>query len=149
MKKNSIETLLGLFVIIVAGLFVVYAGQRIDARPEQGYALSAVFMKSGGLQSGSDVRISGIKVGSVTEIELTPDYTARVTMNIKKSIPIPADSVAAVVTDGLMGGSLLSIEPGKSTNLLKDGDKISNTRDFRSMENIISDVIFMATGTED
>lgn len=84
MKKNPIETVLGILVVLVAGLFVYYAEQRLSVRPQQGYALTATFLKSGGLESGNDVRINGIKVGSVTGIELTPDYTAKVTIDVKK-----------------------------------------------------------------
>ncbi len=149
MKKNPIETVLGILVILVAGLFVYYAEQRLSVRPQQGYTLTATFLKSGGLESGNDVRINGIKVGSVTGIELTPDYTARISIDVKKSVSLPADTVAAVVSDGLMGGIFLQLEPGKSADMLKDGDTIKQTRDFKSLESMIGDVIFLATGKED
>mgnify|MGYP002516949644 FL=1 len=149
MKKNPIETVLGILVILVAGLFVYYAEQRLSVRPQQGYTLTATFLKSGGLESGNDVRINGIKVGSVTGIELTPDYTARISIDVKKSVSLPADTVAAVVSDGLMGGIFLQLEPGKSADMLKDGDAIKQTRDFKSLESMIGDVIFLATGKED
>lgn len=148
MKKNPIETVLGILVILVAGLFVYYAEQRLSVRPQQGYTLTATFLKSGGLESGNDVRINGIKVGSVTGIELTPDYTARVTLNVKESVKLPSDTVAAIVSDGLMGGIFLQLEPGKAADALKDGDTIKQTRDFKSLENMIGDVIFLATGKE-
>lgn len=148
MKKNPIETVLGILVILVAGLFVYYAEQRLSVRPQQGYTLTATFLKSGGLESGNDVRINGIKVGSVTGIELTPDYTARVTLNVKESVKLPSDTVAAIVSDGLMGGIFLQLEPGKAADALKDGDAIKQTRDFKSLENMIGDVIFLATGKE-
>lgn len=149
MKKNPIETVLGILVILVAGLFVYYAEQRLSVRPQQGYTLTATFLKSGGLESGNDVRINGIKVGSVTGIELTPDYTARVALNVKESVKLPSDTVAAIVSDGLMGGIFLQLEPGKAADALKDGDAIKQTRDFKSLENMIGDVIFLATGKED
>ena len=148
MKKNPIETVLGILVILVAGLFVYYAEQRLSVRPQQGYTLTATFLKSGGLESGNDVRINGIKVGSVTGIELTPDYTARVALNVKESVKLPSDTVAAIVSDGLMGGIFLQLEPGKAADALKDGDTIKQTRDFKSLENMIGDVIFLATGKE-
>jgi len=137
MKKNPIETVLGILVILVAGLFVYYAEQRLSVRPQQGYTLTATFLKSG-----------GIKVGSVTGIELTPDYTARVALNVKESVKLPSDTVAAIVSDGLMGGIFLQLEPGKAADALKDGDTIKQTRDFKSLENMIGDVIFLATGKE-
>lgn len=148
MKKNPIETVLGILVVLVAGLFVYYAEQRLSVRPQQGYTLTATFLKSGGLESGNDVRINGIKVGSVTGVELTPDYTAKVSIDVKESVKLPSDTVAAVTSDGLMGGIFLQLEPGKAADALKDGDAIRRTRDFKSLENMIGDVIFLATGKE-
>lgn len=148
MKKNPIETVLGILVVLVAGLFVYYAEQRLSVRPQQGYTLTATFLKSGGLESGNDVRINGIKVGSVTGVELTPDYTAKVSIDVKESVKLPSDTVAAVTSDGLMGGIFLQLEPGKAADALKDGDTIRRTRDFKSLENMIGDVIFLATGKE-
>lgn len=149
MKKSPIETVLGILVVLVAVYFVHFAAKKIDARPQRGYELTAVFTKSGGLESGNDIRISGIKVGSVVGLDLTPDYTAKVTMNIREGVSLPVDTAAVVTTDGLMGGTFVRLDPGKSEDLLKNGDKISKTKDFRSLEDMIGEVIFLATGKED
>ncbi|MBQ8346589.1 MAG: MCE family protein [Alphaproteobacteria bacterium] len=149
MKKSPIETVLGILVILVAVFFVHFAANKIDARPQQGYELTAVFTRSGGLESGNDIRISGIKVGSVVGLDLTPDYTAEVTMNIREGVRLPADTTAVVTTDGLMGGTFVQLEPGKSKEILKSGDRIAKTKDFRSLEDMVGEVIFLATGKED
>ena len=149
MKKSPIETVLGVLVILVAFLFVRFAATKIDARPQQGYELTAEFSKSGGLESGNDVRINGIKVGSVVGLGLTPDYTAKVTLNIHENVKIPNDSTAIIASDGLMGGIFVRLEPGKSQETFKAGDRIEKTKDFRSMEDIVSEVIFLATGKDD
>ena len=149
MKKSPIVTVLGILVILVAVFFVHFAANKIDARPQQGYELTAVFTRSGGLESGNDIRISGIKVGSVVGLDLTPDYTAEVTMNIREGVRLPADTTAVVTTDGLMGGTFVQLEPGKSKEILKSGDRIAKTKDFRSLEDMVGEVIFLATGKED
>ncbi len=149
MKKSPIETVLGILVILVAVFFVHFAANKIDARPQQGYELTAVFTRSGGLESGNDIRISGIKVGSVVGLDLTPDYTAKVTMNIRQDVRLPSDTTAVVTADGLMGGTFVQLEPGKSKDILKGGDKIVKTKDFRSLEDMVGEVIFLATGKED
>ena len=141
--------MLGILVILVAVFFVHFAANKIDARPQQGYELTAVFTRSGGLESGNDIRISGIKVGSVVGLDLTPDYTAEVTMNIREGVRLPADTTAVVTTDGLMGGTFVQLEPGKSKEILKSGDRIAKTKDFRSLEDMVGEVIFLATGKED
>ncbi len=149
MKKSPIETVLGILVILVAVFFVQFAAKKIDARPQQGYELTAIFNRSAGLESGNDIRISGIKVGSVVGLDLTPDYTAKVTLNIREDVRLPVDTTAAVTTDGLMGGTFVQLEPGKSPDILKGGDKITKTKDSRSLEDMIGEVIFLATGKED
>lgn len=149
MKKNPIETILGVIVILVAFFFARFMAGKIDARPQQGYELTAVFSRSGGLESGNDVRISGIKVGSVVGLELTPDYTAKVTLNVRETVNLPVDSTAVIASDGLMGGTFVRLDPGKSKEFLKGGDNISKVKDFRSMEDVISEVIFLATGKDD
>ncbi|MBR1946372.1 MAG: MCE family protein [Alphaproteobacteria bacterium] len=149
MKKSPIETVLGVLVILVAFFFARFAASKIDARPQQGYEVTAVFSRSGGLESGNDVRISGIKVGSVVGLDLTPDYTAKVTLNIHDGVNVPVDSTAEVASDGLMGGIFVRLEPGKSKEFLKAGDQFVKVKDFRSMEDIVSEVIFLATGKDD
>ena len=149
MKKNPIETILGMVVILVAFFFARFAAGRIDARPQQGYELSAVFSRSGGLESGNDVRINGIKVGSVVGLELTPDYAAKVVLNVRETVKLPVDSTAVIASDGLMGGTFVRLEPGKAKEFLKGGDSFSKVKDFRSMEDVISEVIFSATGKDD
>ena len=145
MKKNPIETVLGVLVLLVAAFFAVYAAKKINIRPQQGYELHAEFMKSGGIQSGSDVRISGIKVGSVVDIELSDAYTAKLVLTVKDSVKVPADSVASIVSDGLMGDTIIEIEPGNAPELLKHGDKFQKTKDFRSLETMIGEVIFSSS----
>ncbi|MBR1778406.1 MAG: MCE family protein [Alphaproteobacteria bacterium] len=149
MKKSPIETILGVLVILVAFFFVRFAASKIDARPQQGYELTAVFSRSGGLESGNDVRVSGIKVGSVVGLDLTPDYTAKVTLNIREGINLPKDSTAVVASDGLMGGTFVRLEPGRSKEFLKSGDQFARVKDFRSLEDVVSEVIFLATGKDD
>ena len=149
MKKSPYTTLFRSLVVFVAVSFVHYAATKIDVRPQSGYTLSATFLKSGGLESGADVRISGIKVGSVVGLELTEGYAAAVKMSVKSSVKLPVDTVASVASDGLMGGKFLLLEPGKAKETLKDGDKIAKTRDFKSLEDIIGEVIFLATGSGD
>lgn len=148
MKKSPIETLLGILVIFVAVSFLHFAAKQVDAAPQKGYMLTATFLKSGGLESGSDVRINGIKVGSVVGLSLTPEYTAQVKLSVNEDVKLPKDTVASVASDGLMGGKFLQLDPGKEKDELKNGDKISKTKDFKSIEDIVSDVIFLATGND-
>ena len=95
---------------------------------------------------GSDVRINGIKVGTVIAQKLdNEDYIAEVKMSIAPDIKLPVDSVAAIVSDGLVGDKFIKIEPGHGKEMLKDGDVIQNTKDFKTLEDMVGEIIFMVT----
>lgn len=146
MGRNPIETILGAVVLIVAGLFLAFAYSMADIRPVEGYPLQAVFSKTGDLQVGSDVRVSGIKVGTVAEQRLDPQtYTAVVTMTIMPDVRLPQDTTATIVSDGLLGGKYVRLQPGGATEKLDSGGKIANTEDFQSMEDLVGEIIFLAT----
>ena len=146
MRKKPVETIMGLVVLIIALLFLGFAYRVSDLQVVQGYTVSAEFLKVGGLSVGSDVRINGIKVGTVTAQNLNnEDYTVDVTFNIASNIKLPKDSTAAIVGDGLMGEKFVKIEPGISKEYMKDGDKFAITKDFKTLEDMVGEVIFMVT----
>lgn len=146
MLKKPIETIMGLVVLLIAVLFLVFAYRVSDLQVVQGYTLTANFMKVGGLSIGSDVRINGIKVGTVTAQTLNnEDYTVDVTFSISSDIKLPTDSVVAIVSDGLMGDKFVKIMPGKANEFLKDGDRFHKTKDFKTLEDMVGEIIFMVT----
>lgn len=149
MKKNPVETFLGILIVFVAVLFVYFSAKRIDVHPFSGYPLHATFLKTGGLETGNDVRINGIKIGTVASLKLTEDYTADVELTINGDVILPADSEAAIVGDGLMGAKFVQIEPGKDKRVLKAGDTLTKTKNFKSIEDLVGEVIFMVTGSDE
>ena len=152
MKKKPVETIMGLVVLIVALLFLAFAYRVSDLQVVKGYPLKAEFMKVGGLSVGSDVRINGIKVGTVTAQKLNgEDYMADVTFSISSNIKLPKDSTVSIVSDGLVVDKFVKIEPGKSKEYLQSGDSFKNTKDFKTIEDMVGEIIFMVTddGTKD
>ena len=146
MLKKPVETIMGLVVLIIALLFLIFAYRVSDLQVVQGYTLSAEFMKVGGLSIGSDVRINGIKVGTVTSQKLNDeDYTVNVTFSIASDLRLPKDSTVAIVSDGLMGNKFVKIEPGKAKEYLQEGDSFSKTKDFKTLEDMVGEIIFMVT----
>lgn len=149
MNKKPIETIMGFVVVIVATFFLFFAYRVSDLKVVKGYNIDAKFLKVGGLNVGSDVRINGIKVGTVTAQQLdTKDYDADIKMSIASNINLPIDSTALIVGDGLMGDKFIKIEPGKSTEFLKDGDTMTNTKDFKTLEDMVGEIIFMVTNDD-
>lgn len=150
MGRNAIETVLGAVVILVAGMFVFFAYNTAQVKAVNGYAVNASFYKVGGLTTGSDVRINGIKVGTVTARHLDPDtYDAVVEMSITSDVKLPTDTVAAIGSEGILGGMYVRLQPGQDESFIESGGSISKTQDFRSLEDQVGEIIFLATGGPD
>ena len=150
MNKKPVETIMGIVVIFVAAFFLYFAYQVSDLQVVKGYDINARFLKVGGLNVGSDVRINGIKVGTVIAQNLDPeDYVADVKLSISSNIQLPKDSVVSIVSDGLVGNKFIKIEPGKSKEFLQNGDTVANTKDFKRLEDMVGEIIFMVTDNGD
>jgi len=147
MGRHAVETVLGAVVLLVAGMFLFFAYSTAQVQAVQGYELTAKFFKIGGLTGGSDVRINGIKVGTVRSSRLDKEtFDAVVTMTISPDIKLPTDTVAMIDSEGIVGGKYVRLEPGVEKDYLVAGGEIANTRDFRSLEDQVGEIIFLATG---
>ncbi|HVB15579.1 MAG TPA: MlaD family protein, partial [Stellaceae bacterium] len=115
MKGNVIETVMGAVVLVVAALFLVFAYKTSQLREVSGYQLSADFERADGIRQGGDVRISGVKVGSILSERLDPKtFLADVRISVDPSIKLPDDTVAEIISAGLLGDKYLSLVPGGS-----------------------------------
>ena len=129
MGRNLIETLIGAVVLVVAGLFLVFAYSTTNVRPVRGYTVTAKFERVDGLSPGSDVRLSGIKVGTVVDQRLEPNtYLAVVTMSIEGSVRLPVDTVAQITSEGLLGGNFVSLVPGAEDKVVAPGGELRFTQ---------------------
>ncbi|MBE6463117.1 MAG: outer membrane lipid asymmetry maintenance protein MlaD [Alphaproteobacteria bacterium] len=150
MNKKPVETIMGIVVLAVATLFMVFAYNVSDLQVVKGYEIGARFLKVGGLNTGADVRINGVKIGTVLSQKINPeDYMVDVRMSISPEIALPEDSVISVAGDGLMGDKFIKIEPGKSEETISPGAIASNTKDAKSLEDMVGEIIFMVTGDEE
>ena len=124
MRESIVETLLGVVVVAVAAIFLWFslsaAGESSNG---QQYEVLARFNNVSGVERGTDVRMAGIKVGVVKTVEYDPErFEARLRLSIDPSIALPDDSDARIVSDGLLGGAYVGIEPGGSfDNIALDG----------------------------
>jgi phospholipid/cholesterol/gamma-HCH transport system substrate-binding protein len=148
MTRKLPELLTGLAVIVVAIAFLVYALGRADAVNSGGYALRAQFGSIGSLSAGSDVKIGGVVVGHVADTGLDPaTYAARVGLTINNDIKIPTDSSATIASDGLLGGSYVSISPGGSQTMLAPGAAFAVTQSAINIEDLLGKFIFSMGGS--
>lgn len=143
MRENVVETLIGAFVLIVAGGFLYFALSSADVGSRSGYDLIASFDRADGLTRGTDVRLSGIKIGTVTQQSLNPKtYQAQVFLTIQEEIKLPEDSVIKVASESLLGGTYLSIEPGGSDEMLVAGGEFEFTQGAVDLVNLLSQAVF-------
>ncbi len=143
MKRSLVETMLGAFVILVAGVFLMFSYKTANVGSVSGYMVSADFSGVGGLSAGDDVQISGVKVGTVSDIELQSDtYLARVYMDIDPDYPLPEDTAALISSKSIMGGLYLALEPGAEEEMIEDGGRIEFTQAPQNLEQLLGQFIF-------
>lgn len=145
-RRNVAEILAGALVLAVAAVFLFYAVTHSGRTLTQGYALTARFDRIDGLAQGADVRVSGVKVGSVVEQRIDPEtYLAVVTMRIDPGIRLPADTSAEITSESLLGGRYVALVPGGSERMLADGGTIEATQSAVSLEALLGRFIFSVT----
>ena len=143
MKGNVIETVMGAVVLVVAALFLFFAYSTSQLRSVKGYELTANFDHIDGIRDGSDVRVSGIKVGSVLGLTLDPKtFLATVRMSVEPTVKLPDDTVAEVVSSSLLGDKYLSLVPGGSDTDIAPGGRIKFTQSSVSIEHLIGQMMF-------
>jgi len=136
-------------VLLIAAFFLVFAYSTADLRAVEGYEVSARFYNIEGLGPGSDVRIGGVKVGSVIEQGLDQQtYEALIVMTVKPEIELPQDTKVSIATDGLLGDNYVRLTPGNAEELVEPGGELTNTQDVVSLENLLGKAIFLLTEEE-
>jgi phospholipid/cholesterol/gamma-HCH transport system substrate-binding protein len=149
MQNSMVETLIGAAVLAVAILFLTYAYTSTGAGPVNGYQITAKFNRVDGVNTGSDVRLSGVKVGTVSKLALDPmTYNAVVTMALQNSVQLPDDSSVRITSEGLLGNQYLSIEPGASQDKIKPGGEIENTQGAIDIIGLLGKAVFGAGGSK-
>jgi phospholipid/cholesterol/gamma-HCH transport system substrate-binding protein len=134
-------------VIAVAALFFFFAYSSTGSGSVSGYDVIAKFSKADGVNVGTDVRLSGIKVGTVQKLALDPKtYSAVVTLALENSVKLPDDSSVRITSEGLLGNQYLSIEPGSSMQPIKPGGEIENTQGSIDLIGLLGKAVFSAGG---
>ena len=149
LKDSVVEALVGLLVLAVAIGFVVFAYQRTGSSSSGGYTIAARFPNVAGVNAGTDVRISGMKVGSVLGQRLDPKtFMAVLDLSIDPSIKLPIDSSAAITQEGILGGAYVKLTPGGDPQILKAGEEIDDTQGAVDLMGLVGSYI-NRTGSDD
>jgi len=126
-------------------LFFAYTTSQV--RHVRGYQVTAQFERIDGIGEGSDVRIAGVKVGSVIGEKLDPKtFLATIRMSIAPEYKLPDDTVAEIVSSSLLGGKYMALVPGGADKTIPPGGRIKYTQAPVSLENLIGQMIYSPPG---
>lgn len=150
MSHNPTEVLVGGVVLAAAITFAVYAAQSTGVSGSgDEYALAASFRSLEGVAVGTDVRLAGVKIGTVTQVVLNPEtYRADTLFSVSSTIEIPDDSAIVIASEGLLGGNFVEIVPGGSPFYFAAGDEIDDTQGAVSLISLMLKFVSGGGGNE-
>ncbi len=131
MSENATEVLAGAGVLAVAAGFLIYLAQvgGVNLSASGADTYTASFRSAEGVGIGTDVRLAGVKVGSVLELDLDPQsFRANAVLSVQDDVLLPDDTAAVISSEGLLGGSFVELLPGGSIINLDPGSEIEDTQ---------------------
>ena len=141
-SSKTVETIIGALVVAVAAAFLYFAYTSTSEGSLTGYTVSATFSRVDGLSVGTDVRMSGIKVGTVSSLSLDPKtYLAVAQLTINDNVKLPDGSSIKITSSGILGNSYLSVTPGGSDKMISAGGRITNTQGSVDLMSLIGRMI--------
>jgi phospholipid/cholesterol/gamma-HCH transport system substrate-binding protein len=149
--NNYFEIIVGTFVLVCAGFFFItsFSGSKNNISSDE-YSLIAKFNNADGIANGSDVKISGVKIGAVSEQSLDSEtFQAVIKLNISNDIKLPLDSSIKIASEGLLGSKYLAISPGGDEENLKNGEEITFTQSSINFEELLGKFIFSSEEKKD
>jgi len=142
-RHGVAELAAGAAVLLATVGFVAYAAGNTGRSGAAGTRLLARFDNVGTLASGADVKIAGVKVGSVTGSTIDPaTFQATLSFTVQGDIKLPTDSSATISTGGLLGGAFLTLTPGGSDKVLVEGQTVALTQSATNLEDLLGKFIF-------
>ena len=141
MSHSVTEISVGGVVLAAAAAFAIYTTQTTGFGSGGGggsYELTASFRSLEGVSVGTDVRLAGVKLGTVTGVELDPEtYRAVTTFSVSNGIEVPDDSAVVISSEGLLGGNFVEIMPGGSPFFYAAGDEVTDTQGAGSLISLL------------
>jgi phospholipid/cholesterol/gamma-HCH transport system substrate-binding protein len=150
MRRNLIETALGVVVLAAAALFLTIILKTVDNGGGAGYQMTAEFNRIGSLKVGNDIRVSGVPVGEVISIGLDEEtFKAKIKFNVSIAYKFPVDTVAVIGSEGLLGGNFIELIPGGSPDELVPGDTLEFSQDAVDISGLLGKFMFSTAADKD
>jgi len=148
LRENIGEAIVGLAVVLLAIWFLAFAWDRTGGGEKSGAIhVVALFPNAAGVNVGTDVRVAGVKIGSVSGLKLDPQsYQVAATLALDPAVKLPSDSSAAIASEGLLGSNFVGLTPGGSETPLKNGDTITDTQGSMDLMALIGQFINRPAG---
>jgi len=142
---DTLHPLVGGAVVVIVALYMAYGYAVEKTANTDTYTVDARFRTVDGVEVGTPVTLAGIRIGMVTDMRIQPeDFAAKLTMSIDNSYEIPIDSVAMIVSDGLVGGKYIKVAAGGELDMLAPGDEFEYVQDAVVMEKLLAKIISSA-----
>ena len=147
--NTATETLIGLLVVVILAGVLFFAYTSNNRGSVSGYDVKASFTSVDGVSPGTDVRLNGIKIGSVSSMDLDPKtYRAILHFTVRSDVQIPDDSSVKITSAGLLGGEYLAIVPGGSDKMLASGGVLTNTQGSIDLMGLLGRFIYGSSGSK-
>ena len=134
-QKNFLA---GVFLValLVFALLFSYQNKKQEL-PLNHLVVYAIYNKADGLNVGSVVRLAGINVGRISDIQLDEFYRVKATLSLDVNLQLPTDSAAMIETDGLIGSKYIELLPGGELDMMQNGDYFLYTQDVLLLDELL------------
>ena len=147
MTLETRNILFGILVFVLGVLLLVYSSRGGVEANAEGYELRAIYQGIDGVAVGTDVLLAGIKIGKVTKLDYVADgHRAEISMRIRNEILLPTDSVAMIISSGMLGGKYIKLEPGGELENFKPGSYFEYVQDAVIFEELLEKIVLDAEG---
>ena len=150
MNRSTIDLWVGIFVIGIGAIvfLALKVGNLTSLQTAQTYRLEAAFDNIGGLKLRAPVKAAGVVVGRVDRVRFDPkSYRAVVTLSIDQGYPFSKDTIASILTSGLLGEVYIGLDAGGDTQMLADGSMMTKTQSAVVLEKLIGQFLFDKAST--
>lgn len=141
MNNNIVETIVGGVVVLIAAVFLTFGYVSTSRQPSNASTYTALFDSIDGIIVNSEVKIGGVRIGVVSDINFDEYYKVVATLKINSKLNIPNDSAAEIKTSGIMGDKFIEIIPGSSDEFLKNNESFTYTKSSVNLESFIAKLV--------